>query len=51
MIDSVSAQNTSVAFYQEYSRYHYLYFTIGKHGLKNLITHYHVSTNLVNQLD
>jgi hypothetical protein len=27
---AASAQNTIVALYQEYSRYHYLYFTIEK---------------------
>jgi hypothetical protein len=44
-------EHTIVAFYQEQTRYHYLYFTTGKQGLKNLIIHHHVSTNLVNQLD
>ena len=35
MKDSASAQNTIVAFYQEYSRYRYLYFTIGKQWSKD----------------
>ena len=33
MKDSASAQNTIVAFYREYSRYHYLYFTIENKGI------------------
>ena len=37
MKNSASAQNTIVAFYQEYSRYHYLYFTIGKQRSKDLL--------------
>ena len=37
MKDSASAQNTIVAFYQEYSRYRYLYFTIGKQWSKDLL--------------
>ena len=37
MKDSASAQNTVVAFYQEYSRYRYLYFTIGKQWNKDLL--------------
>ena len=45
MKDSARAQNTIVAFYREYSRYRYLYFTIGKQWSKKLIVHHHVSTN------
>jgi Zn-dependent membrane protease YugP len=37
MKDSVSAQNTIVAFYQKYSRYRYLYFTTGKQWSKDLL--------------
>ena len=37
MKDSTSAQNTIVAFYREYSRYRYLYFTIGKQWSKDLL--------------
>ena len=37
MKDSASAQNTIVAFYREYSRYHYLYFTTGKQWSKDLL--------------
>jgi hypothetical protein len=37
MKDSASTQNTIVAFYQEYSRYRYLYFTIGKQWSKDLL--------------
>jgi hypothetical protein len=36
MRDSASAQNTIVAFYREYSRYRYLYFTTGKQWSKDL---------------
>ena len=49
--NSASAQNINVAFYWEYCRYCYLYFTAGKLRSKNLITYYHASTNLINQLD
>ena len=49
--NSASAQNIIVAFYREYSTYRYLYFTTGKLRSKNLITYYHASTNLINQLD
>jgi hypothetical protein len=35
--DSASTQNISVAFYQEYSRNHYLYFTIGKQWNNDLL--------------
>ena len=45
MKDSASAQKTIIAFYQEYSRYRYLYFTTGKQWIKILIVHHEVSTN------
>ena len=45
MKDSVSVQNTIVAFYREYSRYRYLYFTIGKQWSKDLLDHKGISTN------
>jgi hypothetical protein len=35
--DSTSAQNIGVAFYREYSRYCYLYFTTGKQWSKDLL--------------
>ena len=38
MKDSASAQNTIVAFYREYYRYRYLYFTIGKQWSKDLLS-------------
>jgi Zn-dependent membrane protease YugP len=38
MKDSASAQNTIVAFYREYSRYRYLYFTTGKQWSKDLLS-------------
>ena len=44
MKDSASAQNTIVAFYQEYSRYRYLYFTSGKQS-KNLLDDKGMYTN------
>jgi hypothetical protein len=37
MKDYASAQNTIVAFYQEYSRYRYLYFTTRKKWSKDLL--------------
>ena len=37
MKDSASAQNTIVAFYREYSMYHYLYFTTRKQWSKDLL--------------
>ena len=37
MKDSVSAQNTIVAFYREYSRYRYFYFTTGKQWNKDFL--------------
>jgi hypothetical protein len=36
---------TIVAFYQEYSRYHYLYFTIGKQWSKDLMDSNGKTTN------
>ena len=45
MKDSTSAQNTIVAFYREYSKYHYLYFTIGKQWSKDLMDNKGMSTN------
>ena len=38
MKGSASTQNTIVAFYQEYSRFYYLYFTIGKQWSKDLLS-------------
>ena len=43
MKDSASAQNTIVAFYQEYSRYRYLYFTTGKQWSKDLLSNKGIS--------
>jgi Zn-dependent membrane protease YugP len=37
MKDSACAQNTIAAFYWEYSRYRYLYFTTGKQWSKDLL--------------
>ena len=45
MKDSASAQNTIVAFYREYSRYRYLYFTTGKQWSKDLLGNKRVSIN------
>ena len=45
MKDSASAQNTIVAFYQEYSKYHYLYFTTGKQWSKDLLSNKGMSNN------
>jgi hypothetical protein len=45
MKDSASAQNTIVAFYREYSMYHYLYFTTGKQRSKDLLGNKGVSIN------
>ena len=45
MKDSTSAHNTIVAFYREYSRYHYLYFTRGKQLSKDLLNIKGVSIN------
>ena len=44
MKDSSSAQNTIVAFYREYSRYRYLYFTIRKQWSKDLLSNKGMST-------
>ena len=43
MKDSASAQNIIVAFYREYSRYRYLYFTIGKQWSKELLSNKGIS--------
>ena len=43
MKDPASAQNTIVAFYREYSRYRYLYFTIGKQWSKDLLSNKGIS--------
>ena len=43
MKDSTSAQNTTVAFYREYSRYRYLYFTTGKQWSKDLLSNKGIS--------
>ena len=45
MKDSASAQYTIVAFYREYSRYCYLYFTIGKQWSKDLLSNRGMYTN------
>ena len=45
MKDSISAQNTIVAFYREYSRYRYLYFTTGRQWGKYLLDNKGMSTN------
>ena len=45
MKNSVSAQNTIVAFYREYSRYCYLYFTTAKQWSKYLLNIKGVSTS------
>ena len=41
--DSSSAHNTIVAFYRKYSRYRYLYFTIGKQWNKYLLNNKEIS--------
>ena len=46
MKDSASAQNTIVAFYQEYFRYRYLYFTTEKQSIKDLLGNKGVSINI-----
>ena len=51
MKDSTSAQNTIVAFYQEYSRYRYLYFTTGKQWSKDLLDNKGMSTNQHTNID
>ena len=45
MKNSASAQYTIVAFYRGYSRYCYLYFTIGKQWSKDLLDNKGMSTN------
>ena len=45
MKNSASAQNTIVAFYQEYSRYRYLYFTTGKQWNKDLLSNKEITIN------
>jgi hypothetical protein len=37
MKDFTSTQNTIIAFYREYSRYHFLYFTTRKQWSKDLL--------------
>jgi hypothetical protein len=46
MKDSASAQNTIVTFYQEYSRYRYLYLTTEKQWSKDLLGNKGVSINI-----
>ena len=50
MKDFVSAQNTIVAFYREYSRYRYLYFTTWKQWSKDLLDNKGMSTNQHNSI-
>ena len=45
MKDSVSAQNIIIAFYREYSRYRYLYFSTGKQWSKDLLDNKGLSIN------
>jgi hypothetical protein len=45
MKDSASTQNTIVAFYREYTRYRYLYFTTRKQWSKDLLDSKGKSTN------
>ena len=45
MKDSTSVHNTIVAFYREYSKYRYLYFTTGKQWSKDLLDNKRMSTN------
>ena len=40
---SANTQNTIIAFYQEYSRYRYLYFTTGKQWSKDLLSNKGIS--------
>ena len=46
MKDSASAHNTIVAFYLEYSRYRYFYFTTGKQWNKDLLDNKGVFVNI-----
>jgi hypothetical protein len=45
MKDFASTQNTIIAFYWQYFRYHYLYFTIGKQWSKDLLSNKGISIN------
>ena len=45
MKNFISAQNTIVGFYRKYSRYRYLYFTIGKQWIKDLLDNKGTYTN------
>ena len=45
MKDSASTQNNIVAFYREYSRYRYLYFTTGKQWSNDYLDNKGMSTN------
>ena len=45
MKDSTSTQNTIVAFYREYSKYRYLYFTTEKQWSKDLLDNKGMYTN------
>jgi hypothetical protein len=45
MKDSASAHNTIIAFYQEYSKYRYLYFTIGRQWSKDLLNSKGITIN------
>ena len=51
MKDSASAQNTIVAFYREYFRYRYFYFTTQKQWNKYLLGNEGVSVNIPTQLE
>jgi hypothetical protein len=46
MKDSARAQNTIIAFYREYFKYRYLYFTTGKQWSKDLLSNKGVSVNI-----
>ena len=49
--DSASVKNINVAFYREYSRYRYLYFTTGKQWSKDLLGNKGVSVNIPTYLE
>jgi hypothetical protein len=50
--DSASAQNISVAFHQEYFKYHCLYFTIEKQWSKDLLNNNkEIFTNIPSKLE
>ena len=51
MKDSASAQNTIVAFYREYFRYRYFYFTTWKQWNKDLLGNEGVSVNIPTYLE